>query len=38
MKCPKCDSEDIRIKSGIMCDLFICENCNFETRNYNEVR
>lgn len=37
MKCPKCNSEKIRVKSGIFTDLYICEDCGFETRNYYEI-
>lgn len=37
MKCPKCNSENIRIKSGMTCDLYICEDCGFETRDYYEL-
>ena len=37
MKCPKCNSTHIRVKTGMMCDLYICEDCGFETRDYDEV-
>ncbi len=37
MKCPKCGSSHIRVKAGMMCDLYICTNCGFETRDYYEI-
>lgn len=37
MKCPKCGSNKIRVKLGTFTDLYICEDCNYETRNYYEV-
>lgn len=37
MKCPKCNSTRIRVKVGMMCDLYICNDCGFETRNYDEI-
>ena len=37
MKCPKCNSIYIKVKAGMMCDLYICEDCGFETRNYDEI-
>ena len=37
MKCPKCGSTKIRIKSGMFADLYICTNCGYETRNNKEL-
>lgn len=37
MKCPKCNSTHIRVKAGMMCDLYICEKCGFETRNTKDM-
>lgn len=33
MECPKCGSNNIRIKSGMMADLYTCMNCGFESRD-----
>ena len=33
LKCPKCGSYHIYIKSGMMCDLYICTDCGFESRD-----
>lgn len=31
--CPKCKSEHVHIKSGMFTDLFICEDCGYESRD-----
>lgn len=33
LKCPICGSKHICIKSGMLTDLYICENCGFESRD-----
>lgn len=32
LKCPQCGSNHIRIKTGMMCDLYTCNDCNWEWR------
>ena len=34
--CPKCNSDKMRIKSGMFTDLYICENCGYESRDIND--
>ena len=36
--CPKCDSSKVYVKSGMFADLFVCENCGFESRSYVTVK
>ena len=33
IKCPKCGSYHVYVKSGIMTDLYICMDCSFESRD-----
>lgn len=33
MKCPKCNSTNVRVKSGINADMYICEDCGFESKD-----
>ena len=37
MKCPKCKKDTIHVKCGMFCDLYICDNCGYETYNENEI-
>lgn len=30
LKCPQCGSTRVRIKAGMMCDLYTCNDCNLE--------
>ena len=32
-KCPKCGGTNIYVKSGMLLDLYICNECGFESRN-----
>lgn len=32
LKCPNCISTNIHIKSGMFCDLYICQDCFYEWR------
>lgn len=32
LTCPKCGGKHIRIKAGMMCDLYTCNDCNWERR------
>jgi len=38
MKCPKCKKDTIHVKCGMFCDLYICDNCGYETRNKEEIQ
>lgn len=31
--CSQCNSDNIYIKSGMMADLYICNNCGYESRD-----
>ena len=31
--CPYCNSHSITVKSGMLCDLYICQNCGYESRD-----
>lgn len=31
--CPKCGSHHVIVKSGMMCDLYICADCGYESRD-----
>ena len=31
--CPKCGSHNVSVKSGMMCDLYTCSDCGYESRN-----
>lgn len=32
-KCPKCKSSNVWIKSGLMSDLYTCNECGYESRD-----
>lgn len=32
LKCSKCGSKNISIRSGMMCDLYTCRDCGNEMR------
>jgi len=31
--CPRCKSDNVYIKCGMFCDLYICNNCGYESRD-----
>jgi len=35
-KCPICGSKRIYVKSGMMVDLYICQDCGFESRDLDD--
>jgi len=37
LKCSKCGSEHIYIKSGMMSDLYICLDCGHESRDIKNL-
>ena len=38
LKCPKCGSKKIYVKSGMMADLYICQECGFEARDLEDEK
>jgi len=34
MICPNCRSNNIRVKCGMFCDLYTCNDCGYESRDY----
>jgi len=35
--CPECQSHNIFCKCGMMADLYICNDCGFESRDLKEI-
>jgi len=35
--CPKCQSHNVHCKVGMMADLYICNDCGFESRDLKEI-
>ena len=35
--CPECGSHKVYCKAGMMSDLYICNDCGFESRNLKEI-
>ena len=31
--CPECESHNVSVKSGMMCDLYTCRDCGYESRD-----
>ena len=29
--CPECESHNVSVKSGMMCDLYTCRDCGYES-------
>jgi len=37
LKCPRCGSESIYVKCGMIVDLYTCNDCGFESRDVIEI-